>query len=390
MTSSSTSSRTLVWFRKGLRLHDNPALIEACGSKKVYPVFCIDPHFAKPHIVGVNRYNFLLQTLHDLDNNLRRLGSRLFILKGKPEEQLMAAISRWEIDQVTFEADSEPYAKFRDATVCEKLRSKGIQVKAFYTHTLHNLERYVAHSKGSTPSTYQAFMKLFESCGPVRADIAPPSSLPPVNEEDLQDVDYNVPTLPEMGYEEEPTSPFVGGETEALRRLHQYVTSQPAWVNSFAKPDTAPNSLEPSTTVLSPYLKFGCLSAAKFYHEVARINSGKVHTAPPVSLHGQLLWREFFYFQGFVTKNFDKMVGNPTCRKIPWEHDPIKLQAWQEGRTGFPFIDAIMTQLRVQGWIHHLARHAAACFLTRGDLFQHWEEVSLPWVSHMLSSQRRG
>eukprot|EP01033_Poteriospumella_lacustris_P007653 gene7654-5502_t len=217
-------------------------------------------------------------------------------------------------------------------------------------------------------------MKLFESCGPVRADIAPPSSLPPTSEEELLNNEFNIPTLREMGYEEEPTSPFMGGETEALRRLHQYVTAQPAWVNSFAKPDTAPNSLEPSTTVLSPYLKFGCLSAAKFYHEVARINAGKVHTAPPVSLHGQLLWREFFYFQGFVTKNFDKMVGNPTCRKIPWEHDPVMLQAWQEGRTGFPFIDAIMTQLRVEGWIHHLARHAAACFLTRGDLFHHWEE----------------
>ncbi|CAM9296325.1 unnamed protein product, partial [Phaeothamnion confervicola] len=67
------------------------------------------------------------------------------------------------------------------------------------------------------------------------------------------------------------------------------------------------------------------------------------------------------------------MEGNPICRQIPWRDDPELLAAWEEGRTGYPFIDAIQTQLRTEGWIHHLARHASACFLTRGDLWQSWE-----------------
>ena len=76
-------SAAIHWFRKGLRLHDNPALIEACrSSSRIFPVFCIDPYFAKPDIIGVNRYSFLLESLHDLDLSLRDLGSRLFVVKG--------------------------------------------------------------------------------------------------------------------------------------------------------------------------------------------------------------------------------------------------------------------------------------------------------------------
>ncbi len=71
---------------------------------------------------------------------------------------------------------------------------------------------------------------------------------------------------------------------------------------------------------------------------------------------------------------FDKMEGNPICVQIPWDKNPEALAKWAEGRTGFPWIDAIMTQLRQEGWIHHLARHAVACFLTRGDLWISWEE----------------
>jgi hypothetical protein len=99
------------------------------------------------------------------------------------------------------------------------------------------------------------------------------------------------------------------------------------------------------------------------------------------------------------------LQGNPTCRQIGWGRDRELIDAWKEARTGFPFIDAIMTQLREEGephrvppyfysykrpdsaltltacagWIHHLARHAVACFLTRGDLYQHWEEVCCLW-----------
>jgi cryptochrome len=113
-------------------------------------------------------------------------------------------------------------------------------------------------------------------------------------------------------------------------------------VCKFEKPKTAPNSLSPSTTVLSPYLKFGCISPRLFYHALETIYkeaNGK-HSQPPTSLHGQLLWREFYYMHGVVVPNYHKMEGNPICRQIPWDSNPELTAAWKEGKTGFPFIAA--------------------------------------------------
>ena len=101
---------------------------------------------------------------------------------------------------------------------------------------------------------------------------------------------------------------------------------------------------------------------------------GASTSKPPTSLHGQLFWREFYYACAHGTPNYHRMEGNPICRQVPWDDDDALLAAWKEGRTGYPWIDAAMTQLREEGWIHHLARHAVACFLTRGDLWQSWEK----------------
>lgn len=109
----------------------------------------------------------------------------------------------------------------------------------------------------------------------------------------------------------------------------------------------------------------------------------KRNSTPPLSLFGQLLWREFFYTAATNNPRFDRMEGNPICIQIPWDRNPEALAKWADGKTGFPWIDAIMTQLRQEGWIHHLARHAVACFLTRGDLWVSWESgvrvSASPW-----------
>jgi cryptochrome len=347
----------------------------------------MDPWFAKSDIVGVNRYSFLLESLRDLDNSLRKLGSRLYIVKGKPEEQIPLLVGEWGVDLVTFETDSEPYAIQRDAQIATALRKTGVRVSSHSSHTLNDLNQYVGVSKGNIPGTYQSFQKLFASLGTVRKCVGTPdlSMIPAAPKTDLNNHNYDIPSLADMGYTEPATTTFPGGETEALRRLVLTVTNRPGWVASFEKPNTSPNALSPSTTVLSPYLKFGCVSAAKFYHELSDIyKDQKTYTKPPVSLHGQLLWREFFYLCSFTTPNYDKMRGNPKCKQIPWERDEAKILAFKEGRTGYPYIDAIMTQLRVEGWIHHLARHSVACFLTRGDLWQHWEEGAKVFDLYLL------
>lgn len=134
--------------------------------------------------------------------------------------------------------------------------------------------------------------------------------------------------------------------------------------------------------MLSPYLSLGCVSPRTAWHAIADANklasSRTNRSIPPVSLHGQLLWRDFNNLIAHSANaqhpgSWGRMEDNPYCRDVPWSSDPKSLTAWKEGRTGYPWIDACMAQLRTEGWIHHLGRHAVACFLTRGDLWQSWE-----------------
>lgn len=89
-----------------------------------------------------------------------------------------------------------------------------------------------------------------------------------------------------------------------------------------------PQSLLPSQTGLSPYLRFGCLSTRLFYYELSDLYQKVKKTFPPLSLHGQLLWREFFYCAATRNPNFDKMLGNPICVQIPWDKNAEALAKW--------------------------------------------------------------
>ncbi len=366
------------WFRKGLRLSDNPALLEACcEGSKLYPVFIIDPKFCQGQM-SINRHSFLLQCLHDLDQSLRGLGSRLFVARGQPEIVLPELTKKWDVSLLTYEGDTGPYSQVRDEKVMKTLQTLGCKTSAHYTHTLFPMDQlHTKWNKSEPPKSYQSFMNLFKSMGAPRKPVASPSiGDMPRESVEINMSGFSIPTLSDLGFaeNEQPsaTDVFPGGESEGLKRLQQTICARPQWVSTFAKPQTAPNAISPSTTVLGPYLTMGCISVSTFFYEVVKL---RPKTDPPESLIGQLLWREYFYYSSFTTPNFDKMLGNAAhCKQIPWRRDADLIAAWKEARTGFPFIDAIMTQLRVQGWIHHLARHAVACFLTRGDLWQHWEE----------------
>jgi len=196
---------------------------------------------------------------------------------------------------------------------------------------------------------------------------------------------------------------FPGGETEALKRLAKIVSApaQKKWVGEFQKPKTSSTNVmtkvsnkedwtTPSTSGLSPYLAMGCLSPRRFWHAIQQqLDGNSKHTRPPMSLQGQLLFREQFYVLGRSVENFDKAEGNIMCKDVKWgggstakdngsnvstlsPEYKARLKAWQEGKTGYPYIDALMRQLNATGWMHHLGRHAVACFLTRGDLYLHW------------------
>ncbi|XP_041651051.1 cryptochrome-2 [Cheilinus undulatus] len=368
------------WFRKGLRLHDNPALQEALnGADTVRCVYILDPWFAGAANVGINRWRFLLEALEDLDNSLRKLNSRLFVVRGQPTDVFPRLLKEWKVTRLTFEYDPEPYGKERDGAIIKMAQEFGVETIVRNSHTLYNLDRIIEMNNNSPPLTFKRFQTIVS-----RLEL-PRRPLPPINQQqmdkcptkisDNHDQLYSIPSLEELGFRTEGLSPAIwrGGESEALDRLNKHLDKK-VWVANFEHPRPNMCSLYASPTGLSPYLRFGCLSCRVLYYNLRELYMKlRKRCSPPLSLFGQLLWREFFYTAATNNPNFDRMDGNPICVQIPWDQNPEALAKWAEGRTGFPWIDAIMTQLRQEGWIHHLARHAVACFLTRGDLWLSWE-----------------
>lgn len=370
----------LHWFRKGLRLHDNPALQAALGGAgPVRCLYILDPWFAASSALGLNRWRFLLQSLEDLDNSLRKVDSRLFVVRGQPADVFPRLFKEWGVTRLTFEYDSEPFGKERDAAIMKLAKESGVEVIIENSHTLYDLDRIIELNGHKPPLTYKRFQAIISRMElpkkPIDSVTLQQMEKCKPEIQDNHDERYGVPSLEELGFQTDGLGAAVwqGGETEALSRLDKHLERK-AWVANYERPRMNANSLLASPTGLSPYLRFGCLSCRLFYYRLRDLyKKVKRNSMPPLSLYGQLLWREFFYTAATNNPKFDRMEGNSICIQIPWDRNPEALAKWAEGKTGFPWIDAIMTQLRQEGWIHHLARHAVACFLTRGDLWNSWE-----------------
>lgn len=232
---------SLLWFRKGLRLHDSPALAAAVeGSTRLYPVFVIDPWFVSSGSVGANRLHFLLQSLQDLDTRLRALDSRLIVLRGNPTTELPRVMREWKIDRIAFEIDTEPYAKKRDAEISACAAEAGVEVTTRWGHTLCDLDALLArHPKGEPTTTYASFLKHLDK--QIKAEpltiIDAPSSLPPLG--DLANdasAQTGVPTPDELGLPAaSPSVILPGGETEALARMDAHI-ARTQWIAKFEKP----------------------------------------------------------------------------------------------------------------------------------------------------------
>ena len=373
----------IYWFRKALRLHDNAGLLDASKALKHLCIFIFDSNYVKRYKdIGTRRWIFLLECLDNLDKNLRAVGSRLIVLRGEPVQIIAHILKNNKNVRIQYEEDYEPYTKERDANVRAIDPNR---IKEYDGHLLFNPDAVIANNHHIPPIRYETFRKCISSLKVPKCsdDI---TGFGELDEQLLANIpfkgpngDFGVPTIDEVGMVDNfcGFNRHTGGETEALKRLKSFCSNTQK-VIEFEKPNSSPTDLN-STTVLSPYLKFGALSCRKFYHLLADIeNTNTKHTEPPVSLVGQLLWRDFYYTAAYLTPNFGQMRNNPICKQLNWsipnKNDTSpEFEAWKNGKTGFPFIDAIMTQLRTEGWIHHLARHAVACFLTRGDLYISWE-----------------
>ena len=396
----------VVWFRKSLRLHDNPALQEAIRYAdkhqcQLVPLFCLDPHFTRANLTSIGRlrWQHLVETLECLSEQLQRIGSDLFVLRANPELAFQRLIDADLLEAVFFEMDTEPYATMRDEKITKLCIENRVHVESKLGHTLFDPAHVLAlSSSGRAPLQYRSFLNIIERI-PVDAALSAPSTIPPVDAvkaelikspllkefhspRSLNGQPFALPTIQEIYNDDSIEVPALihgGGELVALRRMREYLSDKEKTAH-FEKPQTSPAAFDPpSTTVLSPYFKFGSLSCRLFYHELKNVlRQVRNHSQPPFSLLGQLYWREFYYTASYGNSNFHRIDGNPICLKVDWlpigSATELRLfEAWRDARTGYPWIDAIMIQLRNEGWIHHLARHSVACFLTRGDLYCSWE-----------------
>ncbi|CAJ2507078.1 Uu.00g082640.m01.CDS01 [Anthostomella pinea] len=426
--------RVLYWFRTDLRLHDSPALKAALDLDPavLWPIFTWDPHYVYRSKVGVNRWQYLLDCQNDLSDSIKKLNpkSKLFVVREAPQTVLLKLFWAWKVTHLVFERDTDTYARERDRVVVESARKAGVEVVTRYGRTLWDIDDVVAKHGGKPTMSITQLQAAGNKVGAIPKPIPSPKHLPdpgempvdfehdrPDTERDLNaplrsktDKTYNsvagpkgdfaIETLEELGFSA-ATTPHRGGETIALEKLAQIIADQ-EYTATFQKPKTNPTAFEPqATTLLSPLLHFGALSPRLFYWRVQEVveKYGKNASHPPESLTGQLLFRDmYFAAQAAIGSPFPQALNNAHVRFIPW-HLPSKVddgtetgtnaisgeyhidspqaekwfQRWKFGVTGFPFVDALMRQLRVEGWIHHLGRHMVACFLTRGGCYVHWE-----------------
>ncbi|KAF2671190.1 Cryptochrome/photolyase FAD-binding domain-containing protein [Microthyrium microscopicum] len=434
--------RVLYWFRTDLRLHDSPGLKAALDlyPEVLYPIWTWDPQYVYNTRVGPNRWQFLIDCQNDLSTNITKLNSKskLFVLREAPQTVLPKLFKAWRITHLVFEKDTDAYARDRDHEVTNLAKKAGITIICRQGRNLYDPDELVDINGGPTMTIAQvqsAAKKLPAVPRPLPAPLSLPDpgdtsfeidhSLPePLldrnagyrNSKDSSYMsiagpngDFAVPTLKELGITP-ATTPHRGGESIALKNLADLI-SDPNYIATFSKPESAPTAFSPqSTTLLSPHLHFGSLSIRKFYWDTedtivsfSKRHKGKA-TVPPTNLTGQLLFRDMYFgAQASLGHKFGRMLDNPKCRFIPW-HLPsiyddktayptkysidsveadIWFKRWQSGTTGFPWIDGLMRQLRTEGWIHHLGRHAVACFLTRGGCYIDWErgaEVFEMWL----------
>ncbi len=356
------------WFRRDLRLHDNLALNSALRSAaqknaRFLPVFVFDSAAHTCINSGVNRWRFLHQSVMALRNRVSRsLNVDLVVLQGRAVDVLPPLCSRAQASELHFEIDPAiPGVEYDDA-VAQALAKEGVTIVRSEGHTLYEPSTLLLKSTGGiAPCSMSAFLGSVNRAG------LPNTAVALASERGLK---HGVecptpPTLADLGFPNAHSLPPLvtpGGEESALRTMIKYLGRERGRVAAkFSKPDTSPATFGPTrdTTLLSPYLSHGCLSSRMFYHKLLEVEK-KFKPAPMIQtrLTGQMLWREHFWLLGRTTPNFHN-EENPLCRKIPWDRSPRAhehLAAWREARTGFPWIDALMTQLRTEGFVHHLGR----------------------------------
>ncbi len=356
------------WIRRDLRLSDNPALQAALQhDSQIVPLFILDPSILNSPFVGEKRKAFLFAGLAELNAALQARGSYLVVRAGEPAEVLSGLASEVGSRRIFAQEDYSPFARKRDQRVGRE-------------RSLELTPGVVVHPPGSVlkddgdPYTvftpYSRKWRSLELPSPVPA---PPGQIP-------TPPGISGEALPDSS----PPAGFPAGEAAAQERLDAFASGEGAPVFRYAE-DRNRVDLQ-GTSGLSPYLRFGMLSARQ---AVSAARQAEQRASDKQAAKGaqvwlsELIWREFYtailyHFPRVRGQSFRAEYG-----RIRWANDQADFEAWCAGRTGYPLVDAAMRQLAQTGWMHNRSRMVVASFLTK-DLLIDWRWGEQWFMQHLV------
>jgi deoxyribodipyrimidine photo-lyase len=354
------------WIRRDLRLHDNLTLQAALEHDSIVPLFVHDPHFNQ---VSDRRRGFLVNSLRSLEIDLKSSGGELVIRTGKPADILHQVMAETGATRILAEEDFTPYARRRDERFQTALPLELIQGQIVH----HPLS--VSKSDGTPYTIYTPFSKTWKS-------LLPPI-LPPLPAPDHISTPKGIKSDPLPEYPHE--SNFPAGEAEAHHRLDDFLFRD----QGIFRYGEARNRMDLNgTSSLSPYLHFGVLGLRTAVHHARQA----IHHAPDnaalksaTTWLNELIWREFYIHILYHFPHVRSGSFRPEYDRIRWVNDSADFQAWTQGRTGYPVVDAAMRQLLATGWMHNRARMITASFLVK-DLLIDWRWGERWFMQHLLDA----
>jgi deoxyribodipyrimidine photo-lyase len=343
------ATTSVVVFTRDLRTRDHPALVAAAAAERTVPLFVLDEATLTAH-GSANRIHFLLDCLHDLRDRLRELGGDLVLRHGDWVDEVAALCEEVDAERVHVSDDVSGFARARLGRLEDRLpeevelcRHQGVTVVA---------PGATAPSGGGPWKVFTPFHRRWSE-HEWRPVLRPPSELSTPSKLNVG----RIPALERLTDGE--TSPELpeGGETAGLAQLKAWAGRDLADYE-----DLHDDLAAAATSQISPYLHLGCLSPL----EVATRLRGRDGGAAFVR---QLCWRDFYH--QLLADRPETAQRDYRDRNDHWREDPDDLEAWKQGRTGFPLVDAGMRQLRAEGFVHNRARMVVASFLTK-DLYLDW------------------
>lgn len=354
------------WFRKDLRLTDNPAFSSAAESgHPVLAVYILEDGNSDPWAPGGASRWWLHHSLKALDQSLKALGNRLILRRGQPQEVLRELVIETGASAVYCTSLTEPHAIKTDSQLVDILNELGAGFRVFDGNlifppgsvTTKNGEPY----KVFTPF-YRACLKKFPPPAPLPAPKQVPCMKQPIRSDSLKQ--WNL--LPEKpDWSTGWLDMWTPGEQGALLRLDSFLgRSATGYESSRDRPDIS------GTSRLSPHFHFGEISP-RICWNCSLANVKPESQDGLKSFFRQIVWREFSHHLLYHWPTFPEKPFRPEFRRFAWARDEEALRSWQRGLTGYPIVDAGMRELWATGWMHNRVRMIVASFLVK--------HLLIPW-----------